>query len=293
MSKYATGVVKDGVYFSVADLNNGALEGGLGEYLADGVSKDAEKAIESYLEAQKAKSEAWMEKVDGKEYVNASDYKEFSDIMNVPNTTLAVGNYQGNYVGYSNIFTDNTNLSTVGDITVSSITRLTFNGCTNFKSIGEISPLIGDGYREISLINTPSLEKIGCIDLYKWGEKMKGEGMAFSVRLDGLKNVEYCLIKGFGADGAYGWTEMFGDVACGVNWQGMFYSWADEKGDYKWGTGSEENRKSLVDTFLTYSIDRSSNPMNLYAGILHEKTYNLFTDEEKAALAAKGYIWQA
>jgi Mycoplasma protein of unknown function, DUF285 len=56
-----------------------------------------------------------------------------------------------------------------------------------------------------------------------------------------------------------------------------------------WGTGSEEARQSLIDSLITYSFDRTAagySPLNL---ALSTETKNVLTDEEKAAITAKGF----
>ena len=47
-----------------------------------------------------------------------------------------------------------------------------------------------------------------------------------------------------------------------------------------WGTNDATNtdaKQSVIDTFITYSIDRSSNPMTV---TLHSNTYNILTADE-------------
>jgi hypothetical protein len=56
-----------------------------------------------------------------------------------------------------------------------------------------------------------------------------------------------------------------------------------------WGTGSEEARKTLVDTFLTYSCDRVAKGYDPIEIVLQGTQKNLLTDEEKAAITAKGF----
>lgn len=56
-----------------------------------------------------------------------------------------------------------------------------------------------------------------------------------------------------------------------------------------WGEGSEENRQSLVDTLLTCSFDRAAAGMPVGTIHLASQTIARLTDEEKAAITAKGY----
>ena len=56
-----------------------------------------------------------------------------------------------------------------------------------------------------------------------------------------------------------------------------------------WGTNDATNtdaKQSVIDTFITYSIDRSSNPMTV---TLHSNTYRILTADEIQQAANKGY----
>lgn len=56
-----------------------------------------------------------------------------------------------------------------------------------------------------------------------------------------------------------------------------------------WGTGSEENRQSLIDSLITYSYDRASNGMATATIQLHANTKALLTEEEIAQITNKGF----
>lgn len=56
-----------------------------------------------------------------------------------------------------------------------------------------------------------------------------------------------------------------------------------------WGSGSETNRQSLVDTLLTYSFDRATADYSACTIKLHADTLARLTAEEIAAITAKGY----
>lgn len=56
-----------------------------------------------------------------------------------------------------------------------------------------------------------------------------------------------------------------------------------------WGEGSAENRQSLIDTLITYSYDRAAAGKVPAAINLSPAALNRLTDEEKAAITAKGY----
>ena len=56
-----------------------------------------------------------------------------------------------------------------------------------------------------------------------------------------------------------------------------------------WGTGSEENRQSLIDSLITYSYDRASNGMATATIKLSATTKALLTEEEIAQITNKGF----
>lgn len=56
-----------------------------------------------------------------------------------------------------------------------------------------------------------------------------------------------------------------------------------------WGYGSDENRGSLVDSLLTNSHDRAAAGMPAVTVQLSSRSFGLLTDEEKAAITAKGF----
>jgi hypothetical protein len=56
-----------------------------------------------------------------------------------------------------------------------------------------------------------------------------------------------------------------------------------------WGTGSEENRQSLIDSLITYSYDRASAGMATCTITLSANTKALLTEDEIAQITAKGF----
>lgn len=295
---YATGVTVDGRYYSVGELNGKEIGGGvtpekeeeiIDTYIASSVGdlvnpEEARVAMDAYFKNQKGKTEDWLTIIDGYEgNLELSAYMALADIAFVPDSTIYIYDFSGAYASYDTMFQDNTNLMSIGKIKVNTIKPTMFNGCTNLSVIEKISPtknttFLVEDFDTFRFIGTDTnITKIGEIDLNEWLTKnptiFNGGGIF------DMQKCQYCLIKGFGDTRIPSYT-------------GWFYSWTPGDGTYAWGTGNDENRQSLVDTFLTYSVDRSSNPMNLYQGIIPEVIYNRFTDEEKAALTAKGYIWQ-
>lgn len=55
-----------------------------------------------------------------------------------------------------------------------------------------------------------------------------------------------------------------------------------------WGTGSEENRQSIVDSFITYSVDRIQRGWSPAQIKVDQKVIDRLTDTEIAAITAKG-----
>lgn len=56
-----------------------------------------------------------------------------------------------------------------------------------------------------------------------------------------------------------------------------------------WGRGSEQNRKSLIDSLITYSFDRAKAGYPSMNIKLSTTTKNILTNTEKAQIVAKGY----
>lgn len=57
----------------------------------------------------------------------------------------------------------------------------------------------------------------------------------------------------------------------------------------KWGTETEENRQSVIDTLLTYSFDRAIAGYPTATITINSATMGVITDEEIAAINQKGY----
>ena len=58
---------------------------------------------------------------------------------------------------------------------------------------------------------------------------------------------------------------------------------------YLWGTTDEESRQSVIYTLLTHSYDRAANGLSAGKITLHANTKAVLTEEEIAAITAKGY----
>jgi surface protein len=81
------------------------------------------------------------------------------------------------------------------------------------------------------------------------------------------KSLKFCLLKNLGKSSLAKW---------------------DLSGATAWGTGSDANRQSLIDTLITYSYDRLANSMSAITVTLSAATKALLTAEEIEAMASKG-----
>ena len=92
----------------------------------------------------------------------------------------------------------------------------------------------------------------------------------FGLVLFNTPKIRYLLIKNFGN-------------------RDMPTSYTEFKNLSYWGSNDATNtdaKQSVIDTFITYSIDRSSKPMTV---TLHSNTYNVLTADEIQQAANKGY----
>ena len=123
--------------------------------------------------------------------------------------------------------------------------------CNNLQGIFEISD---------------NLVRVEGIDM----KSVSGNQSLFGSVLFDNRRLRYLLIKNFGNSN-------------------MSTSYTDFSKLSQWGTNNTANpdaKQSLIDTFITYSIDRSSNPMTV---TLHSNTYNKLTADEIQQAANKGY----
>lgn len=97
-----------------------------------------------------------------------------------------------------------------------------------------------------------------------------GKQSLFGLIVFDIPKIRYLLIKNFG----------------NLN---MPTSYAEFNKLSYWGSNDATNtdaKQSVIDTFITYSIDRSSKPMTV---TLHSNTYNVLTADEIQQAANKGY----
>lgn len=135
------------------------------------------------------------------------------------------------------------------DLTV--IPRLNTGNCTKLDSI------FSGAY---------NLVRVEGIDMKSVSENQSLFGSLYSDN----KKLRYLLIKHFGN-------------------ANMPTSYTSFKRLSYWGSNDATNtdaKQSVIDTFITFSIDRSSNPMTV---TLHSNTYNTLTADEIQQAANKGY----
>ena len=114
--------------------------------------------------------------------------------------------------------------------------------------------------------NTDNLVRVEGIDMKSVSDNQSLFGMLFSDN----KKLRYLLIKNFGNSN-------------------MSTSYKDFAKLSYWGSNDATNpdaKQSVIDTFITYSINRSSKPMTV---TLHSNTYSILTADEIQQAANKGY----
>ena len=161
-------------------------------------------------------------------------------------------------------------------LTQVNIKDLDFSQCTNMASAFSNC----DGLTVIPSLDTRNCTKLGSI-FYGSDNLVRVEGIdmksvsgdqsLFGTVYSDNKKLRYLLIKNFGNSN-------------------MSNSYSGFKRLSYWGandvTNNTDAKQSLIDTFITYSINRSSNPMTV---TLHSNTYNKLTADEIQQAANKGY----
>ena len=160
-------------------------------------------------------------------------------------------------------------------LTQVNIKDIDFSQCTNMSSVFyncyglTVIPRLDTG-RCTNLYgifqNTDNLVRVEGIDM----KSVSGNQSLFGLLFSDNKKLRYLLIKNFGNSN-------------------MSTSYKDFAKLSQWGTNDATNtdaKQSVIDTFITYSINRSSKPMTV---TLHSNTYNVLTADEIQQAANKGY----
>lgn len=144
------------------------------------------------------------------------------------------------------------------DIDMSSVT--TAQGMFSATRIAVIPPLSTPLLSGMYLcFNGASVRKIMSLDLSSMPTPSFGNGVV---------NTEYCVLKNIGKVSNFNWNE--------ANMS-------------NWGNYSEDNRQSLVKTLRDYSFDRVTAGYSACTIKLHANTLARLTQEEIAAITAKGF----
>lgn len=148
------------------------------------------------------------------------------------------------------------------DIDMSSVT--TAQGMFSATRIAVIPPLYTPLLSGMYLcFNGASVRKIMSLDLSSMPTPSFGSGVV---------NTEYCVLKNIGKVSNFSWNE--------ANMS-------------NWGNYSEDNRQSLVKTLRDYSFDRVTAGYSACTIKLHANTLARLTNEEIAAITAKGFTLTA
>lgn len=175
-----------------------------------------------------------------------------SSLLFVPNLSLPKA------ISTENMFT-NSGVRKVGDIDIpnATVTLQMFSQASKITHIGAInSPMAKN--MNYTFISCPNLKSVKSIDI---GSVTGASGfMSSSILFICMKNLGKSTLT----------TYDFSSASV-------------------WGTDSEENRQSLIDSLITYSYDRASNGMATATIKLSANTKALLTEEEIAQITAKGF----
>jgi surface protein len=191
----------------------------------------------------------------------------------------------GSVTNMSYMFYQCSSLTTIPLLDTGSVTNMlsTFNSCSSLTSIpaldtGSVTNMYHMFFFCTALKSIPQLNTSKVTNMQEFASycssltKIEQIDMSSVVNLERVflndKALVYVLIKNLGKSelAKYG------------------FDYAEN-----WGTGSDENRQSLVDSLLTYSYDRAANGMESATIQLSSASKALLTDEELAAITAKGF----
>ena len=198
---------------------------------------------------------------------NLNSTFEYSKIKNV--NFLATGQITSlNYAFYNSVLENITGLDT------SNVTNMDYAfGYTKLTSVDMYAPMLTTAkytFRDCKSLKNfkfiaPALTSVDSYFLYNITafDRVEVDLTSYTGTISYLaKNAPYMLFRNIGLRSSYG----------------LSYS--------SWGSGSEENRQSILDTLITYSQDRSDNPCTV---TLSTFTKSQISIEEMAQINAKGY----
>ena len=155
----------------------------------------------------------------------------------------------------------------IKDIDFSQCTNMSyaFTNCYGLTVIPRLDTRVCDNLYGI-FQGSDNIVRVEGIDMKNVSDNQSLFGLLFSDN----KKLRYLLIKNFGNSN-------------------MSTSYSDFAKLSYWGSNDATNtdaKQSVIDTFITYSINRSSKPMTV---TLHSNTYNVLTADEIQQAANKGY----
>ena len=166
-----------------------------------------------------------------------------------------------NVMNMGSMFKYCSSLTTIPQLDTSKVTNMTqmFNGCSSLTTIPQFDTSKVTNMAQM-LIYCSSLTTISQFDVSSLTNMY--------LTLSGCTSLQFALIKNIGKS---------------------TLTTYDFSGASVWGTGSDENRQSLIDSLITYSYDRASNGMATATIKLSATTKALLTEEEIAQITNKGF----
>lgn len=140
-----------------------------------------------------------------------------------------------------------------------------FQNCYGLTVIPRLDTRVCNSLESI-FQNTDNLVRVEGIDM----KSVTGNQSLFGLLFSDNKKLRYLLIKNFGNSDMSNSYKEFAKLS-------------------QWGSNDTANpdaKQSVIDTFITYSINRSSKPMTV---TLHSNTYSILTADEIQQAANKGY----
>lgn len=226
----------------------------------------------------------------------------FNGCDNLVDLTYSGLTIDSNVADASNCFQDCKKLTTVPDLFNGAQTGLTnlyqmFSGCYNmttidlsswkFGQVTNMASMFENCYNvqtiDITGIDTSQMTSASNMDNIFWGcsalVRIRGAIDVIGMNLTGLPSLGYSVnnlttitFKNLGSNPEITYLDLFIDDCY-----------------MQWGLGDEESKQSFIDSMLTYSYDRTANGLSTIELMMSQEQKALFTEEQIAAIQAKGY----
>lgn len=166
-----------------------------------------------------------------------------------------------NVMNMGSMFKYCSSLTTIPQLDTSKVTNMSqmFNGCSSLTTISQL---------DTSKVTNMAQMFIYCSSLTTISQFDVSSLTNMYLTLSGCTSLQFALIKNIG--------------------KSTLTTYDFDRASV-WGTGSEENRQSLIDSLITYSYDRASNDMATATIKLSANTKALLTEEEIAQITNKGF----